>query len=152
MEQQLINAFNLQINRHFFNSYQYFAMSVYLNNIMMEGFSKYMKHKASIEIDYAQKMCDYLILRNEKTFFQKISQPNYNWVNVSNIFLTVLSIEQTSFNDLKNIYNIALKINDVAALHCISELINRKNKDVETAKKFILKFSKSDTVKMLAVF
>ncbi len=69
MNEELLELFNKQINLEFYTSYLYYAMSTYFDEIMMNGFAMFMKHKASAELSLAQKMYDYLILRDEKLSF-----------------------------------------------------------------------------------
>ena len=90
METKLIQAFNKQINHEFYSAYLYFAMSTYFDEIAMNGFSKFMKHKASEKLDCAQKIYDYIILRDEKLTFSKIEEPSVDWINVSDIFSRII--------------------------------------------------------------
>ena len=94
MDTKLITAFNKQINHEFYSAYLYFAMSTYFNEIAMQGFCDFMKHKASQKLDSAQKIYDYLILRDEKLIFSKIEEPSVDWINVSDVFSCALSHEE----------------------------------------------------------
>ena len=50
MKSQLLELFNKQINREFYTGYLYYAMSTYFDEVMMQGFSMYMKHLSSKEL------------------------------------------------------------------------------------------------------
>ena len=94
MESKLIDAFNKQINHEFYSAYLYFAMSTYFDEIAMQGFCDYMKHKASEKLNNAQKIYDYIILRDEKLTLLKIDEPSIDWINATDLFSSALSCEE----------------------------------------------------------
>ena len=100
MRKELLELFNKQINREFYSGYLYYAMSTYFDEIMMQGFSMYMKHLSSKELELAQQMYDYLILRDEKLSFLKIDKPLCDWGDVSDVFTRGLSHEKLIINEM----------------------------------------------------
>ena len=146
MNEELLELFNKQINSEFYTSYLYYAMSTYFDEIMMNGFSMYMKHRASGELELAQKMYDYLILRDEKLVFSKIDEPLSDWIDTSEIFSNVLLQEQSLIESIKKIYIKAKNIDDVGAIEFIGEILSKKTKDLSISRKIVFRIKNSKTV------
>ncbi len=81
MDSKLTQNFSKQINTEFYGAYLYFAMSTYFEEIAMKGFSSFMKHKASEKLNNAQKIYEYIILRDEKLSIYKIYEQNIDCIN-----------------------------------------------------------------------
>lgn len=146
MNTKLIQEFNKQINLEFYSAYLYFAMSTYFDEIAMMGFCSFMKHKASYKLSIAQKIYDYLILRDEKLTFMKIEEPNIDWINVSDVFSSALSHEEFMLSQVLDLYKIAREADDIAALEFINEILSETQKDVSTFRKLNVKIKSSNTV------
>ena len=146
MNPELLNLFNKQINREFYTSYLYYAMSTYFDEIMMQGFSMYMKHNASKELNLAQKMYDYLILRDEKLSFLKIDELQSDWVDVSDIFANLLSNEQVIFDEVQKFYSIAKNYDDFGAMEFLNEIISEKTKSLSMARKMVFRIKNSKII------
>ncbi|MBR3604685.1 MAG: hypothetical protein IKL52_01500 [Candidatus Gastranaerophilales bacterium] len=148
METGLLTAFNKQINHEFYSAYLYFAMSTYFNEIAMQGFCNFMKHKASEKLECAQKIYDYLILRDEKLIFSKIEEPSVDWINVSDVFSTALSHEEFMLSQIKELYEIAKAADDIAALEYSSRLISEQVKCVGHFRKLIFRIKNANIITM----
>lgn len=143
MNQEFLNNFNGYINQEFYTSYMYYAMSTYFDEIMMQGFSTYMKHLASKDLAIAQKMYDYLILRDEKLQFLKIEEPFSSWVDVTDVFVNALEQEKQLFESIKNLYLLAKQKDDIGAMEFVKEILNQKLKSVSIAKKVVFRVKNS---------
>ena len=146
MENKLLAAFNRQINHEFYGAYLYFAMSTYFDEIVMKGFSSFMKHKASQSLDNAQKIYDYIILRDEKLTFSKIEEPINDWVNVSDIFSGALSHEEYILSQASELYKIAVEVDDIPALDFISKLIKTGIENVGCFRKIVFRIRNSNLI------
>ena len=146
MNENLLELFNKQINREFYASYLYYAMSTYFDEIMMNGFSMYMKHQALRELELAQKMYDYLILRDERLSFLKIDEPQSDWLDVSDIFSRMLSMEKIIHNEIKELYLNAKSFDDIGAMEFISEILNQKTKSLSIARKTVFRIKNSKII------
>ena len=135
MNKKLLELFNKQINLEFYTGYLYYAMSTYFDRIMMKSFSLQMKHMASFELELAQKMYDYLILRNEKLIFQKIKEPKADWHDVSNVFSDILVHEEMLFCEVQNLHEIAKDMADIAMSEFLSDILNKKTISLKNARK-----------------
>ncbi|MBQ8476469.1 hypothetical protein IJ531_05345 [bacterium] len=146
MNPELLELFNKLINKEFHISYQYFAMSTYFDEIMMQGFSLYMKHLASFELSLAQKMYDYLILRDEKLSFLKIDEPSSDWVDVSDIFKFALDEEKALVQDIEKLYHKAKNTDDIMAMEFVSNILNTKMKSLSKWKKLVYRIQNSKII------
>ena len=148
MDTKLIEKFNTQLNQEFYSAYLYFAMSTYFNEIAMQGFCNFMKHKASEKLECAQKIYDYLILRDEKLIFSKIEEPSVDWIYVSDVFSTALSHEEFMLSQIKELYEIAKAADDIAALEYSSRLISEQVKCVGHFRKLIFRIKNANIITM----
>ncbi len=146
MDAKLIQSFNKHINQEFYSAYLYFAMSTYFDEIMMDGFSKFMKHKASEALRKAQKIYDYIILRDEKLTFSQIEEPESDWINVSDVFSVALSHEEFMLNQVQELYKEARVADDIAALEFISEILNEQIKTTSIARKIVFRIKNANLI------
>lgn len=146
MESKLIDAFNKQINHEFYSAYLYFAMSTYFDEIAMQGFCDYMKHKASEKLNNAQKIYDYIILRDEKLTLLKIDEPSIDWINVSDLFSSALSCEELTLTKLNELYKMSKEVEDVAAIEYVSGLISEQVINVGKMRKLVFRIKNSNII------
>ena len=146
MDIKLIQIFNKQINHEFYSAYLYFAMSTYFDEIAMKGFSNYMKHKASEKLNCAQRIYDYIILRDEKLTFSKIEEPEADWINVSDIFSTALSHEEFMHAQIQELYKTAREVDDIAAMEFISELISKQVEAIGQFRKLNFRIKNTNSI------
>ena len=119
-------------------------MSTYFDEIVMKGFSSFMKHKASEALSVAQKIYDYIILRDEKLTFLKIEEPTADWINVSDIFSSALSHEEFMLAKIQELYKIANEYEDIAAIEYIFRLINAQTSEVAYFRKLMFRIKNSN--------
>ena len=146
MENKLLCAFNRQINHEFYGAYLYYAMSTYFDEVVMKGFSAFMKHKASESLNVAQKIYDYIILRDEKLTFSKIEEPVNDWINVSDIFSGALSHEEYMLSQVSELYKIAVEVDDIPAMDFISGLIKNQVENVGCFRKIMFRIRNSNVI------
>ncbi len=146
MDIKLIEAFNKQINQEFYSAYLYFAMSTYFDEIAMMGFSKFMRHKTCEKLSKAQKIYDYIILRDEKLSFSKIEEPSMDWINVTDIFSSALAHEEFILEQIKKLYDIANQVQDYAAIEFISKLLDNQVKDIGLIRKIVFRAKSSNVI------
>lgn len=146
MESKLIDAFNKQINHEFYSAYLYFAMSTYFDEIAMQGFCDYMKHKASEKLNNAQKIYDYIILRDEKLTLLKIDEPSIDWINATDLFSSALSCEELTLTKLNELYKISKEVEDVVAIEYVSGLISEQVINVGKMRKLVFRIKNSNII------
>ena len=121
-------------------------MSTYFDEIVMNGFSSFMKHKASQSLVTAQKIYDYIILRDEKLTFSKIEEPLNDWINVTDIFSGALSHEEYILSQANELYKIASEVEDIAAQDFISKLIEKQVENVGCFRKLMFRIRNSNII------
>ncbi|MBQ2983755.1 MAG: ferritin [Candidatus Gastranaerophilales bacterium] len=146
MDIKLIEAFNKQINQEFYSAYLYFAMSTYFDEIAMMGFSKFMRHKTCEKLSRAQKIYDYIILRDEKLSFSKIEEPSMDWINVTDIFSSALAHEEFILEQIKMLYDVSKQAQDYAALEFISKLLDCQVKDIGLIRKIVFRAKNANVI------
>jgi len=146
MDIKLCEALNKQINQEFYSAYLYFAMSTYFDEIMMNGFAKFMRHKTCEKLQRAQKIYDYIILRDEKLSFSKIEEPSMDWINVTDIFSSALAHEEFILEQIKKLYEIASEVQDYAGIEFISKLLDIQVKDIGLIRKIVFRTKSSNII------
>ncbi len=146
MDNKLTTAFSKQINNEFYSAYLYFAMSTYFEEIAMEGFSKFMKHKAGEKLTRAQNIYEYIILRDEKLSLYKIDEPEVDWINATDIFASALNHEEFMLTQLNELYKIAFETDDAASMEFISTILNEEVLCVGKLRKLVFKIKNSSTI------
>lgn len=146
MDTKLIQTFNKQINHEFYSAYLYFAMSTYFDEIMMRGFCDFMKQKAKEKLSCAQKIYDYLILRDEKLTFSKIEEPLSDWINVSDVFSAALSHEEFMLAQTQELFKAAKENEDYAAMEFISKLLNTQLASTGYMRKVMFRIKNSNII------
>ena len=146
MDNGLLENFNRQVNLEFYSAYLFFAMSVYFDEIAMNGFSKFMKHKASEKLQCAQKIFDYIVIRDEKLTLAKIDEPLNDWINVTDVFSAAFSHEEFMMNEFKNLYKKARDVDDFAALEFILELLDNQIKSVGFFRKLVFRVKNANII------
>ena len=119
----LIQQMNRQMNLEFYGAYLYYAMASYFEKIFMEGFSLKLKKLATKRLQNAQKITDYLILRNEKLLFSKIDEPLNNWKYPSEVYDNLLNFEDFMLKNIYVLYGISEKNTDKGAIDFIYKLL-----------------------------
>jgi len=148
MDSKLVQIFNKQINHEFYSAYLYFAMSTYFSEIAMDGFSKFMKHKASMKLCCAQKIYDYIILRGEKLIFSKIDEPSADWINVSDIFTSALSHEEFIYECVLELYRTANETKDYAAVEFVKKMLDKQIETLSIFRKILFKVKNQNVISL----
>ena len=146
MDSKLVDAFNKQINHEFYSAYLYFAMSTYFDEIAMKGFCDYVKHKASQKLNNAQKIYDYIILRDEKLTLLKIDEPSIDWINVTDLFSSALACEELTLTKLNELYKIAKDTDDIAAIEYVAGMISQQVIYVGKMRKLVFRVKNSNII------
>ena len=146
MKELLLEEFSKQANIYFYTSYLYYAMGTYFDEIMMEGFSKYLKHKASENLSCAQEIHDYLILRDEKLTFLKIDEPITDWLDVTDVFCSILSHEEMVLEKVEMLYKTAKHEDDIGAEEFVAKMLEKQAKNASVSRKIVFRIKNSNLI------
>ena len=136
MDIKLNELLNEQINHEFSSAYLYYAMSAYFSEISFDGFAKYMRKQAKEELEHAQKIYDYLILRGEKITFSRIEAPEINWVNASDVINSAYEHEKFITGKINNIFKHAKSVDDFATMNFLNWYIEEQLEEEEKFRNF----------------
>lgn len=131
MDNKLIELLNQQINFEFYSAYLYLAMSTYFSEINMDGFAKFMKSQAKEELEHAQKIYDYLLLRNEKISYQRIEAPDTDWVNAQDVLNDAIEHEKMISSKIHELYKIAKELDDFATMNFLNWFVEEQLEEEE---------------------
>lgn len=108
----LQKALNEQINKEFYSSYLYLAMSAHFENVNLSGFAKWMKVQADEEQEHGMKFYSYLLERGAKVELGLIAGPVVEGKTNLEIFKQVQEHEVAVTASINTLYELALKEKD----------------------------------------
>ena len=120
-----------QINFEFYSAYLYLAMSTYFSEINMDGFAKFMKNQAKEELEHAQKIYDYLLLRDKKITYQKIEAPDTDWVNAQDVLEDAIEHEKMISTRIHTLYKNAKETDDFATMNFLNWFVEEQLEEEE---------------------
>jgi ferritin len=108
----LHKAINEQINKEFYSSYLYLAMSAHFDTVNLPGFSNWMKLQADEEQGHGMKFYSYLLERGAKVELAAIAAPVIEGKTNLEIFKQVQAHEASVTASINALYELALKEKD----------------------------------------
>lgn len=94
ISKKLQDKLNEQINREYFSSYLYLAMSAYCTSISMDGCAAWLRVQAEEELEHALKIFDYLHHQQARVTLAAIAQPQLKVKSVQDVFKQTLAHEK----------------------------------------------------------
>ena len=91
---ELTSAINQHLAAEFQAGHTYLAMSIWLREKDLAGFSTYMHDKSQEERDHAARMIAYLVDSDEQVEFPTIEAPERSWPSVQTLFDQVYDMEK----------------------------------------------------------
>lgn len=111
----LQKAINEQINKEFYSSYLYLAMSAHFEEANLPGFAKWMKMQADEEQEHGMKFYAHLLDRGAKVELAPIAGPVIDGKTNLEIFKQVQAHEEAVTASINALYELALKEKDYPA-------------------------------------
>ena len=148
---ELTSAINNHLTCEFQASHTYLAMSIWLREKDLIGFSTYMETKSNEERTHASRMIAFLVDNDEKVELPSINAPDYEWDSLEALFSNVYSMEKEVTASINHIYGIAERINNRPATVMLDWFIDEQVKE-ESEARFIckrLKLANTNTAAML---
>ena len=103
----LTKAINQHLACEFQASHTYLAMSIWLREKDLAGFSTYMQTKSQEERGHADRLIAYLVDCDEKVELPNIDAPQRSWSSMEALFAQVYEMEQSVTASINSIYSIA---------------------------------------------
>ncbi len=107
--QELTKAINNHLACEFQASHTYLAMSIWLREKDLAGFSSYMQTKSQEERGHADRLIAYLVDCDEQVELPSVEAPQRSWTSTQAIFDQVYEMEQAVTASINRIYSIAEK-------------------------------------------
>ena len=108
-------AVNDQIQKEYYSSYLYLAMSAYLEASNLPGAAKWTRIQSQEELGHALKLFDHVVDRGGQVTLAAIEQPPQEYGTALQLFTKVLEHEQLVTTSIHKLYAAAVKDQDYPA-------------------------------------
>ena len=112
MKEEMQVAINAQIQKEFYSSYLYLAMSAYCEKENLPGFAKWLKVQYQEEIEHAMKFLNHLLERGGTVKLGAIAEPPCEFGSPKALFEEVLKHEKFITASINNLYETAIAEKD----------------------------------------
>ena len=94
MDSNLVEEFNIQINKELFSEYLYLAMKACFQEMNLQGFVNWFDVQVQEEHAHAMGMFNYLNQRGGKVELDTIEKPEIDWASPLEVFEHILDLRQ----------------------------------------------------------
>jgi ferritin len=126
-------ALNRQVNREFYSSYLYLAMSAYFESVSLKGFAKWMRVQATEERKHGEKIYDYIIARGGKVTLGEIEAPKAKWTSAGKVFEETCAHEQKVTALIHALVDLAAKEKDHASFEMLQWFVKEQVEEEASA-------------------
>jgi len=110
----MLTQLNNQIQREFYSSYLYLAMSNYCSSKSLIGFAKWLRAQADEERGHGLKLIDYVEAQQRPVTLQALGKPASEFKSVHELFETVLEHERSITGAIHDLFALAQSEKDFA--------------------------------------
>lgn len=144
-------AINDQINNELFAMYSYLSMSAYCEHKQFRGCARWMRLQSEEERIHAMRLYDFLIARQARVRLKPISEPQFDFASVPDVFQKAFEQEQSVTTQINALYEMAFNEKAFAALVELEWFINEQVEEEKTARDIVYKFQlvKNDPAALL---
>ncbi len=114
ISKKMAAALNGQINKEFYSSFLYLAMSSYCQRENLNGFASWLAFQAKEEYGHAMKLCGYLQEQGAVVEFKALEAPPADYGTMLKLFAGVLAHEQFITRSINALMDLAVKESDYA--------------------------------------
>ena len=111
----LQEALNDQIQKEYYSSYLYLAMSAYCEANNLPGSAKWMRIQSQEELTHAMKLFDHVVDRGGRVTLAALEQPPKEYGTALQLFTKVLAHEVLVTSSIHKLYALAVKEQDYPA-------------------------------------
>lgn len=134
----LTQAINHHLASEFQASHTYLAMSIWLREKDLAGFSQYMLEKSNEERGHAARMITYLVDCDEPVELPTIEAPERSWPSVQQLFDQVFEMEKRVTASINRLYSLAEEAGERGASAMLDWFVNEQIQE-EAEARFVLK-------------
>ncbi|MFP4487506.1 MAG: ferritin [Campylobacterales bacterium] len=142
-----------QLNREFFSSYLYLAMSAHCANIDMNGAASWFRAQYEEEVMHGEKVFGYLMSQGAKVEFDAIDKPKSEFGSLLETFQESLDHERHMTEMINELSDVALKEKDHATYNLLQWFVTEQVEEEATVSEIIskLKIVKNDGYGLLMI-
>ena len=126
LSKAMAEALNRQVNREFFSSYLYLAMSAYFENENLQGFAHWMKVQAKEENLHAMKIYEHIVARGGRAELAAIEAPKAKWASAGKVFEEALAHEQKVTGMINTIVELSTAEKDHASFEMLQWFVREQ--------------------------
>jgi ferritin len=134
MTSDLLNGLNVHLTLEFRAAHEYLAMSIWLAEHDLPGFSKWMAKQSFDEHTHAQRIINHLVERDQKVRLPAISAPPADWPSAEALCAHVLENEQEVTASINELYAMAEKAKDRPATIMLQWFVTEQMEEEATAR------------------
>jgi ferritin len=134
---ELTKAINTHLAAEFQASHAYLAMSIWLREKDLAGFSQYMLEKCNEERNHAARMIAYLVDCDEAVELPTIEAPERSWPKVQQLFDHVFEMEKQVTASINRLYTLAETAGERSASAMLDWFVNEQIQE-EAEARFVL--------------
>ncbi len=114
LHKKIEEALNKQINHEISAAYSYLAMAAHFEQMSLCGFSSWMLHQRSEELEHAMRLYQYVIDRRGTVELGAIEKPQSTFGSVREVFEKALELESVNTQAINGLYRLAVELKDYA--------------------------------------
>ena len=133
LSKTMTEAMNRQVNREFYSSYLYLAMSAYFENENLPGFAHWMRVQSKEESAHALKIYEHIIERGGKAEFLAIEAPKAKWTSGGKIFEEAYAHEQKVTGMINALVELAMAEKDHASFEMLQWFVKEQVEEEKQA-------------------
>jgi ferritin len=134
MTADLLKGLNAHLSLEFRAAHEYLAMSIWLAEHDLPGFSKWMRQQSSDELMHAQRIIDHLVERDQKVKLPAVAAPPAEWKSAEVLCAHVLKNEKDVTASINNLYAMAEKAKDRPATVMLQWFVNEQMEEEAAAR------------------
>lgn len=112
MTKDLLKGLNEHLKLEFRAAHEYLAMSIWLSEHDLPGFSTWMRKQSSDELMHAQRIIGHMVDRDQKVALPAVAAPPATWKSAEALCAHVLKNEQEVTASINTLYAMAEKGKD----------------------------------------
>jgi ferritin len=134
MNKELLKGLNDHLTLEFRAFHEYLAMSIWLSEHDLPGFSTWMRKQSADELAHAQRIIDHLIERDQKVVLPAIAAPPASWKSAEALCDHVLRNERDVTASINDLFSLADKSKDRPASVMLQWFVNEQMEEEAAAR------------------
>ena len=146
MDVDLIEALYQHTSLERVSSAQYLAMSLWLLERELRGFSSYYKKESLSEQEHGYNFAKYIIARGQSVLLDEVTKPIQEWNTVEELVTLSFQMEADVTSSVQQLYAMAERSNDTRTTVFLDPVIDEQIKSEDEMAYLLgkVKFSKND--------